>query len=264
MAHTGKESGGCQLIKRLETGLVVAIGALTVLTTATVIHDGNAGKSDVVSRWVDSGMKRVETWVATQAVPAVTGNVSGASGADGSSSSIGLPSGSSSSSEPTSGSAKLTSNTNPVGAGTHASYQEPMSALPAAHKGASQAPAPFRSQLQARGFTAADVATLTNILTQLASSLSPSDWTTLEQAFASSSTSQAQQQVLRVLNSHLTSSDRAWLLSHFQGNMAFSKEDIQLLQQAFAELKGNLTPGEQQLVQQQVGQLLSSGQARAN
>ncbi|QSO45948.1 hypothetical protein [Alicyclobacillus mengziensis] len=264
MAHTGTESGGCQLIKRLETGLVVAIGALTVLTTATVIHDENAGNSDVVSRWVDSGMKRVETWVTTRAVPAVTGNVSGASGADGTSNSTGSSSSSSPSSRPTSGSAKPTSYTNPVGAGTHAPYPEPMSTLPATHKGAPQAPAQVSSQLQARGFTAADVATLTNILTQLASSMSPSDWTTLEQAFASSSTSQAQQQVLRVLNSHLTSSDRAWLLSHFQGNMAFSKEDIQLLQQAFAELKDNLTPGEQQLVQQQVGQLLTSGQASAN
>jgi hypothetical protein len=259
LAHTGTESGGCQLSKRLETGLVVAIGALTVLTTATVIHDENAGKSDAVSRWVDSGMRRVETWVTTRAVPALTGSVPATSGVDSNSNSLGL-----SSAEAQTGRGKASSATSAASTGIHGVSPEPKSSLPLANKPASQVPSQLGSQLQARGWTAADVQTLTRILTQLASSMSASDWTTLEQAFASSSTTQAQQQVLRVMNSHLTSADRQWLLSHFQGNMAFSREDIQLLQQAFAELKSDLTPAEQQLVQQQVGQFLSGSQSNAN
>lgn len=259
LAHTGTESEGCQVSKRIESGIVVAIGALTILTTATVIHDQNAGQGDAVSRFVGGAFKRVESFVSSRAIPA-TAKSTPTAGKGG---------------QVHSGPSEATShNGNKAVPGTSQAIPavptttakalpEPKTTVGLPRGDVGTAADRLSAQLQAQGWTSQDMSMLGDIVSRLVTSMNPSDWTTMEQALAPSEpTPQSEQQILSVLNSHLSTSDKQWLLAHFQGSMAFSKVDIQLLKEAFSELTNDMTPGEQQLVAKQASEwLVSKGQS---
>ncbi|KPV43203.1 hypothetical protein [Alicyclobacillus ferrooxydans] len=242
--------------RRIESGLVVAIGALTVLTTATVIHDQNAGTtaSDPVARWVSQGWKHVESWMNNQTTTPVIAKPSPPAKETGSRSA-----GTANANATGEPSAPRQPSSQDVVKGANSALPQPRATAVTALTGersASTAMSQLGSTLQLQGWTTADVQALSGIITRLVASMTPSDWTNVEQALGSSNSTAAQQELMKVLNTHLSTTDKQWLLMHFQGRAAFSKVDVQLLQQAVLELKNDLTSGEQTLLQQQVGQLL--------
>ena len=256
LAHTGTESEECQLSRRIESGLVVAIGALTVLTTATVIHDQNAGTtaSDPVARWVSQGWKHVESLMNNQTTTPVIAKPSPVANETGSRSA-----GTANANATEGPSVPGQPSSHDVVKGANSALPQPRATAVTALTGersASTAMTQLGSTLQLQGWTAADVQDLSGIITRLVASMTPSDWTNVEQALGSSNSTAAQQELMKVLNTHLSTTDKQWLLMHFQGRAAFSKVDVQLLQQAVLELKNDLTSGEQTMLQQQVGQLL--------
>lgn len=77
--------------KLLEFGVVVAIGALSTVATATVIHDQNAGRTTSLDRQVQAGVKDVTQWIQRRLQSTSSPAMSVALGSDSSFSSKNVP-----------------------------------------------------------------------------------------------------------------------------------------------------------------------------
>lgn len=209
--------------RRMETGFVVAIAALTILTSATVIHDGNNQQPDRVGQWLAKETSRLRDWTGHKTVPTGS-NLTGQ---------LTMP------------------HSGPAITGLESETQMQTS-------GTDNRPATgavSSSTMLPTGFTAADFTELQSIVTKLVRQFQPGDWTTIENALSSSDTQQASTQIASILHQYLSPTDQAWLGQHFRGTTAFSSEDVVLLRQAIEELSAEMTTGEQNLLRQQLVQL---------
>ncbi|QQE77037.1 hypothetical protein [Alicyclobacillus sp. SO9] len=101
-----------------------------------------------------------------------------------------------------------------------------------------------------KNWSAADTKRFLEITDKLVHSLTPADWNNIEQALTQGSERQAQIVLMTTAHKYLTPSDEAWVATHLAGNKPFGPVDVSLLQQAFKQLEGQLTPAEQQLLQE--------------
>lgn len=217
--------------KRLESGFVVAVAALTVVTTATVIHDGNGGKPDQLTKWVTSGFKHaalmVNQWEGR-----------------GQRSAVGVPA----TAEPQGekqGTGQVKGGTTPQEPSSRTTSQLDKQNSPAV---SSDTLPSNLSSSSFGGWTSQDIAELQSIGAGLAGSMSPQDWMSLEQDLTLDNPSQAETEIVNLLNTHLSTADKQWILSHFTGAQAFTPNDVALLQQTVQQLQNNLTPDEQTLL----------------
>jgi len=201
--------------KTMEAGLIVVIGVMSTLTTATIIHDQNAGVADPLGRkiwqtfdnaahWV---MKRFEPAAATEAVTGISLAPSGAS--DGQS---------------------ATSLTSAVKPRTTA-------------------------ELGFSGWNTPDISHAARIMQTFMHTMTPDDWVGTLRNINDSNAAAADQSIVQLLQSRLSSADLSWLATKFSGQTAFGVQDVQLLQKSFTELEQELTPAEQQLFSQELNQL---------
>ncbi|MCL6453707.1 MAG: hypothetical protein K6T78_08825 [Alicyclobacillus sp.] len=211
--------------KRTEAGFVVAIAALTVLSTATALHDRSAGRPDPLAGWLQRGWTAVKGWSEASAHADVVPDAH-----------------------------------RPVG-------QPVLSAEGAAAENGRVAQSGTRTSWANSSWSASDSTRLDRIGTELSERMTPSDWTTVEQALMEDTPQTAAPRLTAILNRVLSPSDVQWLQAQFGGAEPFSPEDVALLQQTFQEVRDNLTPGEQALIAQElqrmgvsVGNWMMSGQ----
>lgn len=227
-----------QLSKRMETGFVVAIAALTVLTTATVIHNGNKSQPDAVSRWLEQRMLRLRDWGNHTMVTVPDARPSRASTSVLAPTVLPPPELAPTVSAHHNG---VAANRMDTGATNQANQQQ------------------SNSTSVPPGWTTADFKQLQIILASVASQLTPDDWAKVGVALASPQTEAATKQITTILNQYVTASDQTWLTDHFLGSAAFTSEDVVLLHQTLTELEADLTPGEQTLLNQELGQFGVTG-----
>ncbi|MCL6516582.1 hypothetical protein [Alicyclobacillus sp.] len=242
-------------MRRLEAGLVIAVATLTVMTTASVLTGGTpyAQRVDGV---IQDGWHTMVRWL--EAEPADGTSLSEAAGKSGPPARGETPVG---------GTAPEVSNTtgqDTLLPGLAGLWREEGGGL--AEGAIGQA---ANSEADANGaglggqtglgtlsgdsaaatttWTAADLARLREIVTRAASEMQPADWQRLAGDLLSGDSAKAQADFSAWAGEHLSSEELAWIASRFSGARAFDGEDIQLLQQAIADLWSELTPQEQAL-----------------
>ncbi|MCF8563508.1 hypothetical protein LLE49_01975 [Alicyclobacillus tolerans] len=206
----------------LDFSLILAVSALTIVATASAIHDLNAHTPDALDRWLGRGWNAVSSWMkqSPAGMPA------------------GLPS---------------------AGPSPSNGMQPPFMGTKSPLAGGQSTLKPsLVSSGSPSSWTPQDVQRLAAIGQQLFLSLTPTDWQKLSQAFANSSDQKTQAVLQTVLTKYVSKSDQQWLNAQFAGSQSFTTEDIHLLKQAFAQMQSELTPQESQLLAQQVQSALAN------
>lgn len=237
--------GGYLLSKRMETGFVVAVAALTVLSMTSAIRDSHTQQSDPVGKWVQQQTSRLDDWIRGKQQSTIA-----SSGESGGHHALGLFAGRW---------LHPTPKVQPVTTNAPRQANDGTKAEGATRSSASGQPPNQLSALTGTSWSAADVATLQRILTDVVSGMSPTEWQEVNVALTSDSIQQAKIAIVQLLDRHLSPSDKAWLLTHFQGRQAFSADDVQLLQQTLKEIRADLTPGEQSVLARELGSAIGAG-----
>jgi hypothetical protein len=206
--------------RSVEFGFIVALSALTVLATMTVLHDAQTGGA--LDQWIAKG------------VHAVFGRDLRAA-------------------KPAAGAApKTQAPSAPEATQSKPSGDEPQSTV--FHISAEE------TQPSAAGsWNAQDVVQLQELATRLLGDMSADDWKTLMRAVTDGSGPDSSAAFAAVLNRHLTDGDRRWIAEHFSGRQAFDGEDVQLLQRMYEEIMAELTPDERSMLADQLANLVTSG-----
>lgn len=207
---------------KFHVSLVIAIVTLTVLSTGTVLHNAHAKPLDMTN-----GLFH-RTW------NTVSGLVSGSKA---------TPVSSAKTTQPVVASPAISADTQSSSNVTQSDSNQTLTD-------------------SGLGWTQDDLSQLMTIATQLYTSLTPSDLLALGKDLSTERSDPAEQKatdadVLRVLQSHLSPEDLAWVQAHFTGEQAFTSADVQLLQRTVSELTGELTPAEQKLLSQGLDGFLS-------
>ena len=228
IVDTGAQKGCVPVKKLIDFTLITVVSLFSVLATATVIHDANANQPDFLTTHFKSLWSSLSQKLLTEsktlpsssqfAAPALGGTNRGSTAAA-------LSGLSNQTTQSPSGSKKTSLN-------------------PQLASGASSS--------TLGGWSQADLVHLQKIGQQVMSGVTPAEWSSLLADLQNSDSSAAGAEISQLLRENVSSQDRTWLATHFQGQNAFSQQDVQLLQEAFSQLESSLTPSEKQMLSQQL------------
>jgi hypothetical protein len=206
--------------RSVEFGFIVALSALTVLATMTVLHDAQRGWA--LDQWIAKGVHAVFGHDVRAAKPAAEAQP------------------------------KTQAPSAPEATQLQTSGDESQPTLSHASGEQLQQPA-------AGTWNAQDVAHLQELATRVLSDMTADDWKTLMSAVTDGSGKDSSAAFAAVLNRHLTDGDRRWIADHFSGRQAFDAQDVQLLKRMYAEIMAELTPDERSMLADQLKNLVTSG-----
>lgn len=202
--------------RAVETGLILAVAAFTMLSVGTYISDMNRGSSG--GQGIADVYQKVEHWIVSKTSGATTSALASGSSA-------------------TQAALSLTDSSLPHSRGPSTTINQLVG---------------NSGQAGAGLLSSANDTRMLNIAQTLAQNLTAADWTKIMSLLQSNNVATAQHQLAAILHSKLSPSDAAWLKSNFSGKQAFDKTDVVLLQQTLNELRSMFTPSEQKLLQRQL------------